>query len=309
VVYTEGGEAIEPGRALSISQQIGASGGFTHDNNVRAAFDGYNLALGNFGAASPPNGKLVSAIFMNEFSSIDQDYLYRRKIPGRPELNQMTTELNMGGHNIQWVGNLDADHVQANNVNVDGHIKAQTIETNSLNAAAEISAVDLHVGQDARIDGTTYTGKMQASGNIQAGENIEGRVLSPTLVAQKNASCQGQLAGSIARTNQGSLLSCQSGVWLPAAQSGGLCRDGRIVRFALGVTVKNTSDCEWILFVRTASARDTYVYVYFNGHPLLDTGNPRYSLHDSYTVPVPIGATIAVTYSGGYAPSVAMYRN
>jgi len=219
VVFTDGGEEIPPDRALSIAQAVGASGGFTlkggSPTQVRATFDGYNLDLSNFGDAAPTTaGKLVSAIFVNEIGSLSMDYLYRKEIHGRPELNRMYTNLDMNENDIEAIKHVSAqtanisDHLESGDISASGQIEAGTdiIATMTLKGKEVQAEVDVRAGRD-----------LIADRNLSAGGTVKGNTLVPTLVVAPNSFCTGYETGSVAKTSTGKLLSCQSGVWKEAS--------------------------------------------------------------------------------------------
>ena len=63
------------------------------------------LDLAVLGIASPGPGHLGAYSAFDEYD-LGTDYLYRGEVPGHPEYNQMTTELDMTGHDIENVGSV-----------------------------------------------------------------------------------------------------------------------------------------------------------------------------------------------------------
>jgi len=222
VVFTTGGEEIPPDQALSIAQAVGASGGFTlkggSPGEVRATFDGYNLDLNDFGDPAPDTGgKLVSAIFMNEVGSTAMDYLYRKEIHDRPELNRMYTNLDMNGNDINNVQHLSAKNIRV----MENVVVANDIEGGSLHATQ-----NMEVGGDAIVTASLRAQDLHATTKISAGNdvivagqataggNVIGNVLVPTLIAKAGQSCASYGTGAIAKNANGLVLSCQkNGIW------------------------------------------------------------------------------------------------
>jgi len=238
IVFTTGGEDIPPDQALSIAQAIGASGGFTikgaSPGQVRATFDGYNLDLSNFGDPAPDTGgKLVSAIFMNEVGSTGMDYLYRKEIHDRPELNRMYTNLDMNGNDLNNIQYLNTKNIRS----MGDVVVANDIESGSLHAAQ-----NMEVGGDAIVTASLRAQDIHAATKISASNdvlvagqataagNVIGGVLVPTLIAKAGHTCAGYGTGAIARTATGLLLSCQkNGIWhteRPSASGSGNGRFG-----------------------------------------------------------------------------------
>jgi len=135
IIYTRGGEEIEPPQALTISQMLGAGGGFTlkggNPNTVRATFDGFSLDLADYNANPQGTGKLVAALFLNDMGMIASDFLYRNRVPGRPELNTMNTAINMNGNNLD----------NAADINATGVMTSGSVETGMINASGSITAM------------------------------------------------------------------------------------------------------------------------------------------------------------------------
>jgi len=61
---------------------------------------------------------------------------------------------------------------------------------------------------------------------MQADGKVTGSTFVPTLVAAANTSCSGYASGSVAKTAQGSLLSCQNDVWKAAINDMGMFGGG-----------------------------------------------------------------------------------
>jgi type II secretory pathway pseudopilin PulG len=96
MIVTTDGETITETSLRKIARNIGAQGGYVSSNNIsvaQGAYGGWEMSFTNYGS-TPGAGKLVMAIFFQDGSQVS-DYLYRNAIPGHPELNQMTTPLNM----------------------------------------------------------------------------------------------------------------------------------------------------------------------------------------------------------------------
>lgn len=158
LIYSRGGEVIEPAQAMRISQLVGASGGFTLPTDpsaVKATMDGYHVSLTSFGGGGQ-GGKLVSAVFMNEHAMTHEDYLYRRAIEGRPELNRMNTDLNMGGWDINSAKNV--------NVLIDARV-GNDVEVGR----------DIEVGRNLTVNNNTFVGgRLTVNNNLDVKGNVTG---------------------------------------------------------------------------------------------------------------------------------------
>lgn len=98
-----------PGAAMRLK----GSGGFVPTGDIDGLSDdvlvgaggGYVLDLAGFGIASPGAGHLGLYAAFDDYD-LGTDYLYRASVPGQPEYNQMTVELDMTGHGIEHVGSV-----------------------------------------------------------------------------------------------------------------------------------------------------------------------------------------------------------
>lgn len=102
------GTVLVPGAALRVE---GGGGGFVpapvhgSDDTLIAGAGGYILNLASMGISSPGAGHLGLYLAFDADDS-GTDYLYRGEVPGHPELNQMTTELDMTNHTIERVRSI-----------------------------------------------------------------------------------------------------------------------------------------------------------------------------------------------------------
>ena len=328
VVYTRGGEEIEPSRALNISQMLGAGGGFTLKGGdryaVRATFDGFELNLSDYDADPQGTGKLVSALFLNDMGMIATDFLYRNKVPGRPELNQMNTAIDMGGNNLNNAALVSATAVAATGdiTSSAGKLAGTLVEsTGNVNAAGDISSANGSVrAPNGEVMGGTVNATndiSSANGNINAlsgqihGATVlsDGRVIGQHLqldgAAERGAWCEGP--NLIGIDDNGKVLSCQNNAW--RGNEGGLCQDGRVINYGYGpINLTNDSGCEWILFVKRSMNKDAHALIYLNGVLVIDSYEVGYSVADDFTVPVPVGANIQGSWTG--MPAIfTLYRD
>lgn len=98
-----------PGAAMRVK----SGGGFVPTGDVDGLSDdvlvgaggGYVLELANLGIASPGAGHLGLYSVFDDYD-LGTDYLYRESVPGHPEYNEMSVELDMTGHGIERVGSV-----------------------------------------------------------------------------------------------------------------------------------------------------------------------------------------------------------
>ena len=106
ILIGEGGQNAPEGVARQVAQHIGAEGGYTvaaggycGPNKVSVSTlcgtrGVWERPVADFGTAVPP-GHIASALFFKDGMAVN-DYLYRNRVPGKPELNTMQTYLQMG---------------------------------------------------------------------------------------------------------------------------------------------------------------------------------------------------------------------
>lgn len=106
LVLSTGGEPIEEVRAPLIAAQAGAQGGFIPYNGqygtlnstvAQGSYGGWQLSMAGY--SNPGPGHLAGLLFFNN-GNLANNYLYRVAVPGHPELNTMSTALNMGNNDI-----------------------------------------------------------------------------------------------------------------------------------------------------------------------------------------------------------------
>uniref|UniRef100_UPI000846C44F shufflon system plasmid conjugative transfer pilus tip adhesin PilV n=1 Tax=Burkholderia cenocepacia TaxID=95486 RepID=UPI000846C44F len=264
IIVTSGGQTISEGNMRKIAQLIGGAGGYVSSTNP-------NVANGMYGAwgpktipttpGTPGAGHMVySLMFQN--GSLVSDYLYRKSVPGHPELNQMNTAIDMGGNNVNNAATVNAQKVVApagNNVQVgnsyyygDGansairQSGALYVQNQAGTGSAPINSGTANISGDVNASGNANIG-----GNVTAGGSVQGSYLRSTGNAQVdgslqvngNSSSNGYVVsnqnvtagsacspnGAMANSGAGPLF-CQSGVWAAPAN-----------------TVCNANGCELIL--------------------------------------------------------------
>ncbi|CAJ4320071.1 type IV prepilin [Burkholderia pseudomallei] len=117
IIVTSGGQAISAGNMRKIAQLVGGAGGYISTTNP-------TIANGSYGAwgpktiqNSPGAGHMVySLMFQN--GSLVTDYLYRKAVPGHPELNNMQTDLGLTDtsgtpHNVTGANLISSQSLQS----------------------------------------------------------------------------------------------------------------------------------------------------------------------------------------------------
>lgn len=158
IILTAGGSPISELGVRKIATMLGAHGGYfageSGNRVIQGALGAWSEKATAFGL-DPGNGHLAAALFFIDGKSSSRDFLYRQPVPGKPELNQMQTSLEMG----------DQDLVNAKDIKAKGKIEANRIH----------SKKRLSTGDFLQIDGVANEGE-HCSGKL-VGINSIGRLL------------------------------------------------------------------------------------------------------------------------------------
>ncbi len=189
IVYTTGGEVIQNKNGLAISQEIGSGGGFTLSQGdgvtVQSTYNGFNLSLAQYSGSG--KGKLISALFINQLGAEVSDYyLSRNPVPGRPDLNRMNTDLDMGTHAISNSSGVTAatGNIVASSGSVQGNTVVATTNVTSGGLVIAGSGVQSNgpvsvlgtISSNSAIQGGSIVslGNMTAAGNVVASGSVDG---------------------------------------------------------------------------------------------------------------------------------------
>ncbi|EHM9815786.1 shufflon system plasmid conjugative transfer pilus tip adhesin PilV [Salmonella enterica subsp. enterica serovar Infantis] len=240
LVVTINGQALSDSAARKIATRIGADGGFVDKGIAKGSLGAWTQDLAAFGV-SPGNGHIaIAQFYKNTVSS--NDYLYRKSVPGHPELNTMSTALNMGGNDVSHAKNIDA----SGNV-----ISSATVQGAAVNSTGNMTATGTVTAQTTNTAGETYTGGwfrtrgdtgwysekwgggfhmtdsswirayqdkgIYTGGQVQAGTvQSNGRMTANEFLQINGVATAGwgcSPNGLVGRDAAGGILSCQSGVW------------------------------------------------------------------------------------------------
>lgn len=86
----------------------GTVGGQT-STELRGAYSGWRISLASQGLPNVGAGHLGALVSLDQ-SNIGKDFLYRVKVPGQPDLNAMSTELDMTDHAINKIKSLQFEN-------------------------------------------------------------------------------------------------------------------------------------------------------------------------------------------------------
>lgn len=188
MTFLTGGVDLKLSQARKIATSIGATGGYIEKGVAKGALGAWSENLSAFGGFNPGDGHIVIAGFYQN-GAISNDYLYRKAVPGHPELNTMSTALNMGGNDVN-----NAATLQAQNATV-----ANTLTAATANAT------------NANVSGTLNSGTVSASGKVTSADIIQGKYFYPSQEVVVGQRCP--LNGMIGRDNTGQSVSCVKGLW------------------------------------------------------------------------------------------------
>ncbi|HAI2987892.1 TPA: shufflon system plasmid conjugative transfer pilus tip adhesin PilV, partial [Escherichia coli] len=100
-----GGQNIKEDGLRSVAGQLPGLGGYIGKNGTATgAFGVWTDKPGDYGLTCSAGH--IAIVMMGDDLQ-ESDRLYRFQVPGRPELNQMNTAINMGGNNLNNAGNVN----------------------------------------------------------------------------------------------------------------------------------------------------------------------------------------------------------
>ncbi|WP_407221248.1 shufflon system plasmid conjugative transfer pilus tip adhesin PilV [Enterobacter sp. CPE_E1214] len=232
MTFLNGGVSLSKSLARKIAIGIGSDGGIIDNGIAQGALGSWTMNLSAFGGYNPGDGSVVIAGFYEDGNNVS-DYLYRKAVPGHPELNTMSTALNMGAKDITNAATTTTATLNATNVN------STNVTATNVNAQTTRTAGETYTGGWFRTTGDTgwynekwgggfqmtdstyiraFNGKsIYTSGQVKAGSlrsdgdaSVAG-VLTLDKINVSGASCP--VNGAYSRDVKGAPLSCQDGVW------------------------------------------------------------------------------------------------
>ncbi|EBG5302112.1 shufflon system plasmid conjugative transfer pilus tip adhesin PilV [Salmonella enterica subsp. houtenae] len=238
MTFLNGGVQLSKSLARKIAIGIGADGGIIDNGVAQGALGSWTMNLSSFGGYNPGEGSVVIAGFYDNGIKIS-DYLYRKAVPGHPELNTMSTSLNMGGNNISNAATTTTTNLNATTATVTD------INATNVNSQTTRTVGETYTGGWFRTTGDTgwysekwgggfhmtdsdwiraynnksiYTAGQVQAGSIQSNGTIQsnGRMTTNEFVQINGVAIVGGTCspnGLIGRDASGGILSCQSGVW------------------------------------------------------------------------------------------------
>ena len=201
LVLTTGKAIIPRVVAPTIATQVGAEGGiipyagqYGKDSTVAVgAYGGWEVPMNYY--HNPGSGHLATLLYFSD-GDLRNDYLYRAKVPGKPELNQMQTTLDMSGNDISGAKNITTRDLTA----TDQVTATNRVNTRTLNASSSVSTYKVNTKLGHLSPGyATAGGWCSSNGDIAAASS--GKLLScvngrwsgdsgkETVIANANSSC------------------------------------------------------------------------------------------------------------------------
>lgn len=217
LVLSEGGRTIAEKMAPNIASQAGQEGGYVPYNNqygtlnqsvAEGAYGHWRVSMAGY--SNPGKGHLAALLAFNN-GNLQNDYLYRVKVPGKPQLNTMQTAINMGGNDLNNANNVNAKTADLASGNVNGAPGALKIGDSyyygdSSNSAIRQNGqlyVQHHNGSPAGIDtgSVTANGNVSATGSVTAKNNVIANGTVQGGYVYSTGSVQGSYVGSYGNVN------------------------------------------------------------------------------------------------------------
>lgn len=188
LVVLQGGDELSGMSLLHVAGQAGGGAGYVDPQNIgqgRGARGTWTIPLSSWGG-SPGIGKPLYALFYDaEAESATNDYLNRTAVAGKPELNRMSTAIDMASNNVNNAGDISAANVKASqgvtanaisigNAAFNAHsYPYETIQVrNGLTLRLAYGSQDrLTIGGDGW---NRFTGHTSTTGELRAGGAVRG---------------------------------------------------------------------------------------------------------------------------------------
>ncbi|WP_065203193.1 shufflon system plasmid conjugative transfer pilus tip adhesin PilV [Escherichia coli] len=212
-----GGQNIKEDGLRSVAGQLPGLGGYIGKNGTATgAFGAWTDKPGDYGLTCSA-GHI--AVVMTGDDLQESDRLYRFQVPGRSELNQMHTAINMGGNDINNAGNLNGQKatVKGDITSEDGWLITRNNKgwMNTTHGGG-FTMTDSQWIRAVNNKGITTEGELKggkvSGGTVRSeGRLSTGEYLQLDKTATAGTSCSPD--GLVGRDSTGAILSCQSGSW------------------------------------------------------------------------------------------------
>lgn len=328
MVATINGSVIADKDLRSIAGMVEGGGYFseTRPTVAQGAQGGWEIAGTQFGL-SPGAGRLAVALFFNAQGrggqAATEDYLYRNYVPGRPEVNRMNTNIDMGDNDINVVNNIEtrtlyvANHVAAGQLQTFGNsgwyntthqggfymsdptwirsynsknlsMEGGQINAGTIDAGNLLVANKVHSRGDSETDGWHYTNGFQYIGGVAT----SGWGCSPN--------------GLQGRTSSGDLLSCVDGIWRPPGGVG-FSPTGGMGAFPINGSGTNTTPWIWFITIFNAHDKDGEHRAWVDGQLVVNLEGGGYSIKQNGSFIVKPGQSWTTQAWGRYLGTAVVY--
>ncbi|MBK4366994.1 shufflon system plasmid conjugative transfer pilus tip adhesin PilV, partial [Enterobacter hormaechei] len=210
MTFLTGGVQLSLSQARKIATRIGATGGYIESGVAKGALGAWSTSLSAFGGFNPGDGHIVIAGFYQN-GAVSNDYLYRKAVPGHPELNTMNTALNMGGNDLTNAATLRGANAAITNTATAATVNATTVNATNGNLSGTLTTATAKVTGALTAGSASVSGAANITGKLTGSSVIQGQYFYPSQQVVVGQSCQ--VDGYMGRDSTGQSVSCVNRVW------------------------------------------------------------------------------------------------
>ncbi|MEH4714360.1 shufflon system plasmid conjugative transfer pilus tip adhesin PilV [Enterobacter ludwigii] len=210
MTFLTGGVQLSLSQARKIATRIGATGGYIESGVAKGALGAWSTSLSAFGGFNPGDGHIVIAGFYQN-GAVSNDYLYRKAVPGHPELNTMNTALNMGGNDVTNAATLRGANAAITNTATAATVNATTVNATTGNISGTLTTATAKVTGALTAGSASVSGAANITGKLTGSDVIQGQYFYPSQQVVVGQSCP--VDGYMGRDSTGQSVSCVNRVW------------------------------------------------------------------------------------------------
>ncbi|MEB5981805.1 shufflon system plasmid conjugative transfer pilus tip adhesin PilV [Enterobacter vonholyi] len=210
MTFLTGGVQLSLSQARKIATRIGATGGYIESGVAKGALGAWSTSLSAFGGFNPGDGHIVIAGFYQN-GAVSNDYLYRKAVPGHPELNTMNTALNMGGNDVTNAATLRGSNAAITNTATAATVNATTVNATTGNISGTLTTATAKVNGALTAGSASISGTANITGKLTGSSVIQGQYFYPSQQVVVGQSCP--VDGYMGRDSTGQSVSCVNRVW------------------------------------------------------------------------------------------------
>lgn len=215
LVLYRGGQVIKKSSLREIANSIGLPGGYVAEDepaNAVGMMRQWTRALSAYGGSAGV-GKVAIGLFVEEMAQAADDYLHRTASDGKPELNTMSTAINMAGNDLNNGGTLRAVAADVGGVSVrDGGLATAALSIGRASFGAvpyAYETIQYQPGMNLRISqGSNQRLVFDADGVNKFGGGVS---------SNTNIDAQGTVSGNVVSANES-----YAGNWFRVRGGGGI---------------------------------------------------------------------------------------